>query len=137
MNGRCEGYIRRLKRSVRTLLLAHVAPVSEWPWAMRHVAARMQAIALTQIGVPVPSLLPWKARLALRQRSWAAQDAWDSRVVMATVLCPSSAVNGGHLVRTDTGALVHTDSLVEVADTVELSEYVPSAPPTRVSKSEK
>ena len=66
-NGRTENWVRLLKRSTRTLLVAHGAPPSQWSFAMRHCAARLQAAAMSQLGVPQPRLLPWHASLALRQ----------------------------------------------------------------------
>ena len=131
-NGRVENWVRLLKRSTRTLLVAHDAPPAQWAFAMRHCAARLQAAALSTMGVPQPRLLPWRARLALRRRSWETKQPWASRVIKATVLCPSPVLRGGHLVITDDGSFVHTAALAEVAHVVELQEYEASPPTHRL-----
>ena len=131
-NGRTENWVRLLKRSTRTLLVAHGAPPAMWAFAMRHCAARLQAAALASLSVPQPRLLPWHSRLALRRRAWEHKPPWASRVTTAVVLCPSPFLRGGHLVRTQDGSFVHTEALVEVADTVELQEYVGLLPRVRM-----
>ena len=131
-NGRTENWVRLLKRSTRTLLAAHGALPSQWAFAMRHCAARLQAAALSMLGVPQPRLLPWNASLALRRRSWETKQPWAERVTRAHVLCPSPVLRGGHLVRTLDGSFVHTEALVEVADVVELRAYEPPKPSTRL-----
>ena len=131
-NGRTENWVRLLKRSTRTLLVAHDTSPSQWAFAMRHCAARLQAAAVSQLGVPQPRLLPWYASLALRKRSWETKPPWTARVTRATVLCPSPILRGGHLVRTEDGSYVHTEALVEVADVVELQAYEPHKPPRRL-----
>ena len=131
-NGRTENWVRLLKRSTRTLLAAHGALPSQWAFAMRHCAARLQAAALSMIGVPQPRLLPWNASLALRRRSWETKQPWAERVTRARVLCPSPVLRGGHLVRTLDGSFVHTEALVEVAGVVELRAYEPPKPSTRL-----
>ena len=94
---------------------------------MRHVAARVQYAALSQLGITPPRLLPWRAHIVLRQRSWASLRPWQNRAVTAHVVCPSTDVPGGHLVLTAEGSYVHTDALVEVDGPFELVPY--SAPP--------
>ena len=133
-NGRTENVVRQLKRAARTLLRAHDAPPSAWSFAMRHVCARLRASALSVLGCPSPKLLPWRARLVLRQRTWSrlAAGSWGSRALMVTVLCPSPDVPGGHLVVTDDGRYLHSDVLVEVGETVELQEFVGRPPSTRL-----
>ena len=133
-NGRTENVIRQLKRAARTLLRAHDAPPSAWSFAMRHVCARLRASALSVLGCPSPKLLPWRARLVLRQRTWSrlAAGSWGSRALMVTVLCPSPDVPGGHLVVTDDGRYLHSDVLVEVGEAVELQEFVGRPPSTRL-----
>ena len=131
-NGRVENWVRLLKRSTRTLLVAHGSPPSQWAFAMRHCAARLQSAALGLLGVPQARLLPWNACLALRKRAWEHKKPWATRVTKAYVLCPSPMLRGGHLVRTDEGSFVHTEALVEVADTMELQEYAAPASATRV-----
>ena len=133
-NGRTENVVRQLKRAARTLLRAHDAPPSAWSFAMRHVCARLRASALSVLGCPSPKLLPWRARLVLRQRTWSrlAAGSWGSRALMVTVLCPSPDVPGGHLVVTDDGRYLHSDVLVEVGEAVELQEFVGRPPSTRL-----
>ena len=131
-NGRTENWVRLLKRSTRTLLIAHGASPSQWAFAMRHAAARLQAAALSVLGVAQPRLLPWHASLALRRRSWETKQPWTERVTRATVLCPSPVLRGGHLVRTSDGSFVHTEALVEVAEVVELQAYEPHESRTRL-----
>ena len=131
-NGRTENWVRLLKRSTRTLLMAHRAEPTQWAFAMRHCAARLQAAALHALGVPQPRLLPWYATLALRKRSWETKQPWESRATRATVLCPSPILRGGHLVKTAEGSFVHTEALLEVAEVVELQAYEPSKPATRL-----
>ncbi|CAE7485385.1 UVR8, partial [Symbiodinium necroappetens] len=124
-NGRTENTVRLLKRATRTLLQAHAAPTSDWSFAMRHACARLRAAALSALGQPSPKLLPWRARLVLRRRTWSrlAAGSWGSRALMVTVLCPSPDVPGGHLVVTDDGGYLHSDVLVEVGEAVELQEF--------------
>ncbi|CAE7037961.1 Retrovirus-related Pol polyprotein from transposon TNT 1-94 [Symbiodinium microadriaticum] len=133
-NGRTENVIRQLKRAARTLLRAHDAPPSAWSFAMRHACARLRASALSVLGQPSPKLLPWRARLVLRRRTWSrlAAGSWGSRALMVTVLCPSPDVPGGHLVVTDDGGYLHSDVLVEVGEAVELQEFAGRPPPTRL-----
>ncbi|CAE7873671.1 UVR8 [Symbiodinium microadriaticum] len=133
-NGRTENTVRLLKRATRTLLQAHAAPTSDWSFAMRHVTARLRAAALSALGQPSPKLLPWRARLVLRRRTWSrlAAGSWGSRALMVTVLCPSPDVPGGHLVVTDDGGYLHSDVLVEVGEAVELREFAGRPPPTRL-----
>ena len=130
-NGRTENWVRLLKRSTRTLLAAHDAAPDQWSFAMRHACARLQRAALSQLGLAMPQLLPWHARLVLRQRTWAHRGPWEHRAVTACVLCPSSDVPGGHLVRTDQGNFIHTDALVEAAEVVELLPFTPAPPAVR------
>ena len=133
-NGRTENAVRQLKRATRTLLQAHAAPTSAWSFAMLHACARLRASALSPLGQPSPKLLPWRARLVLRRRTWSrlAAGSWGSRALMVTVLCPSPDVPGGHLVVTDDGGYLHSDVLVEVGEAVELQEFAGRPPPTRL-----
>ena len=64
---------------------------------------------LRQLGLPLHRVHTHRGKEFLGPRS--PIKSWlQYHGVMATVLCPSSAVNGGHLVRAHTGAFVHTDS---------------------------
>ena len=94
------------------MLKASSAAAIDWPYAMRTAQASMGALARSRLGRPAWQPLPFGTQVQVRTRSWERYgDVWSDRVQGATVLAPSVETCKGHVVRTSSGALMHTTAL--------------------------
>ena len=93
-NGHVESEVNQLKR--RTRLYLHVAgsEVTDWPQAMRYCAEERMRQQLEKLGVPVLSMLPFRASVLLRSKRWFKKGAIPSPYAEKRLLCPSPYVLG-------------------------------------------
>ena len=120
MNGRCEAMVGRLKSATRTLLAASPGlGADHWAFAMRHVVARAQSDLLRQLGIKTPTLPPFATKVYVKRRSWTSRyQEWEEKVIPATVLCPSTDVARGFLVKTGENTYLTTTVAVEHVEEV-------------------
>eukprot|EP00435_Cladocopium_sp_Y103_P032651 s1805_g8.t1 len=69
-NGRVEGEMNVVKKSIRTLIAAGAALLTQWPLAARHVGERRLRGQLHQLGWPVNRLLRFGATAYALRKSW-------------------------------------------------------------------
>lgn len=106
-NGRAEGEIGILKRSINVVLKATEVPVSLWPLAARHVAERRGRQQLAALGFRTPHLLPFNSEVLVETKKHEDfQGHWRMRKKRAWVRCPDptmSLTSGGHYLVDEAG----------------------------------
>ena len=116
-NGRVEGEMNTIKKSIRTLISAQLAPLKQWPLAARHIGERRLRAQLQLLGWPVGRLLRFGATAYALRKSWQARYvAWRDVREEVRVLGPdmnSSLTNTGYFVESKaTGRRFYTDDIV-------------------------
>ena len=85
-----------------------------WSFAMRHYVARIQWSVVAQLGGRYPRLPPFGTKVFVKKRSWKMlKEDFVEKVVAARILCPSSDVARGFLVKTDDNSYLTTMVAVE------------------------
>ena len=101
-NGRIENVVRRVKAQTRTYLQMAGSDTHLWPLAARAAAATWRAQTLRQMGMPMPTIVPYGTSVQVLSRTWLRRgdkQSWTLRATRATVLCPASLVKLGYVVR--------------------------------------
>lgn len=113
-NGRVEGEMNVIKKSIRTLISAGASTLQQWPLAARHIGERRLRAQLQFLGLPVGRLLRLGAKAYALPKSWQARYAQVREEV--TILGPdmsSSLTNTGYYVESkETGRRFFTDNIV-------------------------
>ena len=110
-NGRVEAAIGRIKGLTTTLLRSASLPPGDWPYAWRWgVESLLRRTLIDMGGASVKEMLPFGAKMFVKQRSWKAK-AHEPKVVEATLLAPARDVAGSWLVRTVDGEYLATSVL--------------------------
>ena len=116
-NGRVEGEMNVIKKSIRTLISAGASTLQPWPLAARHIGERRLRAQLQFLGLPVGRLLRFGAKAYALPKSWQARYApWREVREEVTILGPdmsSSLTNTGYYVESkETGRRFFTDNIV-------------------------
>ncbi|CAE7940779.1 RE1, partial [Symbiodinium sp. KB8] len=128
-NGRVEALVGRAKNAVRTMLSASSMASQNWSFAMRHYVARIQWSVVTQLGGRYPRLPPFGTKVFVKKRSWKMlKEDFVEKVVAARILCPSSDVARGFLVKTEDNSYLTTMVAVENVKEVSGEFEVDAAP---------
>ena len=101
-NGRIENVVQRLKSQMRVHLHSPGADMSMWPMAARAVSASWRSQVLREMGMPVPSTVPFGTKVQVLARTWLRRHqhkSWTLRATHAMVLCPAALVKHGYVVR--------------------------------------
>ena len=72
-NGRVEGQMNTIKKSIRTLITAKVNTLKQWPLAARHIGEHQLHAQLQLLGWPVGKLLRFGATAYALRKSWQAR----------------------------------------------------------------
>ena len=134
-NVRVEAAIGRIKGLTTTLLRSASLPSGDWPYAWRWgVESLLRQVLVDMGGASVKEMLPFGARMFVKQRSWKAK-AHEPKVVEATLLAPARDVAGSWLVRTVDNeylatSVLHRDVLAcPEPDTIGEKDKAPEAAP--------
>ena len=128
-NGRVEALVGRAKNAVRTMLSTSSMSSQSWSFAMRHYVARVQWSVVTQLGGRYPRLPPFGTKVFVKKRSWKMlKEDFVEKMVAARILCPSSDVARGFLVKTEDGSYLTTMVAVENVKEVSGEFAVDAAP---------
>eukprot|EP00435_Cladocopium_sp_Y103_P030555 s975_g7.t1 len=116
-NGRVEGEMNVIKKSIQTLISSGVAKLNQWPLAARHIGERRLRRQLHQLGWPVGRLLRFGATAFALRKSWQERYApWREVREEVTILGPdiySSLTSTGYFVQSKaTGRCFFTDDIV-------------------------
>ena len=68
-----EGEMNVIKKGIRTLISAGVAPLKQWLLASRYIGERRLRLQLQQLGWPVGRLLRFGAKAFALRKSWQAR----------------------------------------------------------------
>jgi len=85
--------------------------VTDWPQAMRYCAEEKMR-QLEKLGVPVLSMLPFKASVLARSKRWFKKGAIPSPYAEGRILCPSPLMFSGWVVQQKDGKVVHAREVV-------------------------
>ena len=116
-NGRVEGEMNTIKKSIRTLISAQLSTLQQWPLAARHIGERRLRAQLQLLGWPVGRMLRFGATAYALRKSWQARYvAWRDIREEVKILGPdmnSSLTNTGYYVESKTtGRRFYTDDVV-------------------------
>ena len=116
-NGRVEGEMNVIKKSIRTLISAGMSTLPQWPLAARHIGERRLRAQLQLLGWPVGPLLRFGATAYALRKSWQARYApWREVREEIKILGPdmnSSLTNTGYFVESKaTGRRFFMDDIV-------------------------
>ena len=137
-NGRVEGEMNTVKKSIRTLITAGVATLQQWPLVARHVGERRPRAQLHSLGWPVGKLIRFGAKAYALRKSWQGRYVqWRDVREEVRVLGPdihSSLTSTGYFVKSiESGRCFHTDDVVIPAEHPPALEdqvlYLPERPP--------
>ena len=125
-NGRSENEIGIIKRHAKILMKAHDIEEKAWPLLVRHASERRLRWQLTQVGYPVPMLLPFNTKVLVKRKSWNNRYGQWNRAP-GKVYGPdpwSSLTSGGYVVKMEDGRFApSTDVAVEHAEPGEPEQY--------------
>ena len=137
-NGRVEGEMNTVKKSIRTLVSSGVATLQQWPLVARHIGERRLRAQLHGLGWPVGRLIRFGAKAYAMRKSWqGSYDQWRDVREEVKVLGPdihSSLTSTGYYVQSiTTGRKFYTDDVVIPALDQPTAEdqvlYLPERPP--------
>eukprot|EP00435_Cladocopium_sp_Y103_P067668 s1206_g30.t1 len=136
-NGRVEGEMNVIKKSIRVLISSGAAKLTQWPLAARHIGERRLRRQLHQLGWPVGRLLRFGATAYALRKSWQERyTPWREVREEVTILGPdifSSLTSIGYFVQSKaTGRCFFTDDVVVPAQPLPNVEeqviYLPERP---------
>ena len=111
-NGHVESEVNQLKRRTRLYLRVAGSEISDWPQAMRYAAEERMRHQLEKLGVPVLSMLPFRAKVLVRSKRWFKTGAIPSPYVEGRLLGPSPMMLAGWVVQQHDGKVVHAREVV-------------------------
>ena len=111
-NGHMESEVNQLKRRTRLYLRVAGSEVTDWPQAMRYCAEERMRQQLEKLGVPVLSMLPFRANVLVRSKRWFKKGAIPSPYTEGRLLCPSPMMFSGWVVQQKDGKVVHAREVV-------------------------
>ena len=111
-NGHVELEVNQLKRRTRLYLRVAGSEVTDWPQAMRYCAEERMRQQLEKLGVPVLSMLPFRANVLVRSKRWFKKGAIPSPYTEGRILCPSPMMFSGWVVQQKDGKVVHAREVV-------------------------
>ena len=111
-NGHVESEVNQLKRRTRLYLRVAGSEVTDWPQAMRYCAEERMRQQLEKLGVPVLSMLPFRANVLVRSKRWFKKGAIPSPYTEGRLLCPSPMMFSGWVVQQKDGKVVHAREVV-------------------------
>ena len=91
-SARAEREIGFLKGRVRLLLSASKSPSHYWPLALRHAAEARYRNQMSQLGVPLPRLIPFGTQAMAKFKRWhhvKDKDTWEHPMQKVTVYGPA------------------------------------------------
>ena len=91
-SARAEREIGFLKGRVRLLLNASKSPSHYWPLALRHAAEARYRSQMSQLGVPLPRLIPFGTQAMAKFKRWhhvKDKDTWEHPMQRVTVYGPA------------------------------------------------
>ena len=101
-NGRIENIVRRIKGQMRIHLHSVKGEMHLWPLAARAASASWRSQVLREMGMPLPTVVPFGTNVQVLARTWrrrAAQKSLTLRATSATVMCPAALIKQGYVVR--------------------------------------
>ena len=116
-NGRVEGEMNTIKKSIRTLISAGVCEAARWPLAARHVGERRLRSQLHKLGWHTGRLLRFGSKAFALKKSWQNRyEQWRETREEIRIMGPaihSSLTNTSYFVQSaTTGRWFYTDDLV-------------------------
>ena len=116
-NGRVEGEMNTIKKSMRTLITAGACPADRWPLVARHVGERRLRSQLHQLGWPTGRLLRFGCQAFALKKSWQNRyEQWRNAREEVRVMGPainSSLTNTSYFVQSvATNRFFYTDDIV-------------------------
>ena len=111
-NGRIEQEVNQVKRRLRLLVSEASQPRHFWPTMLRQVVAERRSYQLQALHVPAPVIVPYGARVLVRQKRWQESGQLTPPFAEMTALGPSPLMSAGWTILSTDGGVQHARHVV-------------------------
>ena len=111
-NGRIEQEVNQVKRRLRLLVSETSQPRHFWPTMLRQVVEERRSYQLQALHVPAPVIVPYGARVLVRQKRWQETGQLTPPFAEMIALGPSPLMTSGWTVLSPDGGVQHARHVV-------------------------
>ena len=106
-NGHVESEIGQLKKRLRFALRQAGQTAESWPEALRYVTEERMRNQLRDLGVDLPSMLPYRASVLVKRKRWHDAGVLAAPYVEGVLISPSPTMFNGWVVKSTEGRILH------------------------------